>query len=71
MLDIISTFQIVSTKTGECHSAREVRAREITWMTADRTRRDQPRGRGRDTEGKEESMDASQENDEVKRRKAA
>jgi len=52
-------------------SAREVRAREITWMTADRTRRDQPRGRGRDTEGKEESMDASQENDEVKRRKAA
>jgi hypothetical protein len=28
-------------------SAREVLAREMTWMTADRTRRGQPRGRGR------------------------
>jgi len=27
--------------------AREVRAREMTWTTADRTRRGQPRGSGR------------------------
>jgi len=29
-------------------SAMEVRAREMTWMTAERTRRGQPRGKGRE-----------------------
>jgi len=28
-------------------SAKEVLAREMTWMTAERTRRGQPRGNGR------------------------
>jgi len=37
-------------------SAKEVRAREMTWTTSDRTRRGQPRGSGREWDREVGSM---------------
>jgi len=37
-------------------SAKEVLAREMTWMTAERTRRGHPRGRGREWDRAIEGM---------------
>src|SRR5437867_3260479 len=48
-------------------SAREVRAREMTWTTAERTRRGQPRGSGREWGRAIRDMNSLRESARLKR----